>query len=167
MEELMKELFETYHRDIYAYLYSLCRDVSLSEDLTSEVFVEVIKSINSFRGESDIKTWLFTIARRRWAAHLRKQHRQIKTEILSDFLESGDSSLEAKVCDGETAEKIYSLLEQEPARTKEIVLMRIEGFSFREIGDKHHISENSARVIYFRAKEKIRRILTEEGLLNE
>ena len=167
MEELVKELFETCHRDVYSYLYSLCRDVSLSEDLTSEVFVEVVRSVGSFRGESDIKTWLFTIARRRWAAYLRKQHRQIETETLSDFLESGGSSPEARACDAETASRIYSLMEQEPVRTREIVLMRIEGFSFREIGDQHHISENSARVIYFRAKEKIRKILMEEGLLDE
>ena len=37
------ELFSVYYKDIYRYLYSLCRDVSLSEDLTSEVFLEVVK----------------------------------------------------------------------------------------------------------------------------
>ena len=42
--------------------------------------------------------------------------------------------------------------------------MRIEGYSFHEIGMKYGISESSARVIDFRAKEKIRKILKEEGL---
>ena len=65
------------------------------------------------------------------------------------------------------AERIYQLLDQEPERTRGIVLMRIEGFSFYEIGLQYNISESSARVIDFRAKSKIRTILKKEGLGNE
>ena len=64
-------------------------------------------------------------------------------------------------------ERIYTLLEAESERTRNIVLMRIEGFSFYEIGVKYSISEASARVIDFRAKAKIRKILKEEGFGNE
>lgn len=167
MEKLLTELFTRYHKEVYAYLYSLCRDVSLSEDLTSEVFLEVVKSIGTFRGEADIQTWMFTIARRRWANYLRRQNRQIQTETLSEFFESGEDALEEKTSRSETIQKIYGILEKEPPRTKDIVLMRMDGFSFREIGQKHGISENSARVVYFREKEKIKRILQKEGMLDE
>lgn len=60
-------------------------------------------------------------------------------------------------------ERIYSLLDKEPERTQRIVLMRLEGYSFYEIGTAVGISENSARVIDFRAKTKIRQILKKEG----
>ena len=33
MKELLAELFDRYHQDVYTYLYSLCHDVSLAEDL--------------------------------------------------------------------------------------------------------------------------------------
>ena len=59
------------------------------------------------------------------------------------------------------------MLEAEPERTRHIVLMRIEGYSFYEIGARFGISENSARVIDFRAKAKIRKILKEEGFFSE
>ena len=167
MEKLLTELFTRYHKEVYAYLYSLCRDVSLSEDLTSEVFLEVVKSIGTFRGEADIQTWMFTIARRRWANYLRRQNRQIQAETLSEFFESGEDALEEKTSRSETIQKIYGILEKETPRTKDIVLMRMDGFSFREIGQKHGISENSARVVYFREKEKIKRILQKEGMLDE
>ena len=85
MQTLLKELFSTYYKDVYTYLYSLSHDASLSEDLTSEVFLEVVKSIATFRGESDIKTWLFSIARHKWFAYLRQKKRQIKPELLSEF----------------------------------------------------------------------------------
>ena len=78
MKQLLAELFEKYYIDVYTYLYSLCHDASLSEDLASDVFLEVVKSISTFRGESDIKTWLFSIARHRWFAYLKKKNRRFK-----------------------------------------------------------------------------------------
>ena len=45
--------------------------------------------------------------------------------------------------------------------------MRIDGYSYYEIASKHKISENSARVVYFRAKSKIRKYLEKEGFRYE
>ena len=42
VQRLLEKLFHTYYKDIYRYLYSLTHDASLSEDLTSEVFLEVM-----------------------------------------------------------------------------------------------------------------------------
>lgn len=172
MQRLLEKLFHTYYKDIYRYLYSLTHDVSLSEDLTSEVFLEVVKSIAAFRGESDVKTWMFSIARHKWIDYLRKKNRQIETEVLSELvgeLSAADNGARAKepeerYLDKELLQRIYTLLEEEPERTRTIVRLRMEGYSFYEIGKSQDISESSARVIYFRAKEKIRQTLEKEGL---
>ena len=82
----IKDLFEMYYHDIYGYLYSLCHDSFLAEDLTGEVFLEVIKSIGKFREESDVKTWLFSIAGHRWMKCLRKQNRYPQMEMLTEIL---------------------------------------------------------------------------------
>ncbi len=167
MEELLKEVFTAHYRDVYTYLYSLSRDGPLSEDLASEVFLEAVRSISSFRGESDVKTWLFAIARRRWFAHLRRKKRQVETEALQDFLAGGEKPAEERIIRRELADRIRALLSQEPERTRGIVEMRLEGYSFYEIGRKYGVSENSARVIDFRAKAKIRGILKKEGFVDE
>ena len=162
-----KELFEQYYTDVYRYLYSLCRDASLSEDLASETFLEVVRSIGSFRGASDIKTWLFSIARHRWFRYLRKQKREPQTEILTEFLENPGKPTEQVVLDRAMAQRIRELLDREPERTRRIVNLRLEGMSFYEIGKAVGISENSARVIDFRAKARIRTTLQKEGFLDE
>ena len=167
MRRLFEELFSKHYKDVYTYLYSLSRDASLSEDLAQEVFLEVVKSIASFRGESDIKTWIFSIARHKWYSYLRKNNQQTKNEDLSEFIESNEKTPEERYQDEEIANRIYALLDLEPERTRSIVVMRLEGYSFYEIGVKHGISENSARVIDFRAKTKIRQILTKEGFTCE
>lgn len=176
MQRLLEKLFHTYYKEIYRYLYSLTHDVSLSEDLASEVFLEVVKSIAAFRGEADIKTWMFSIARHKWIDYLRKKNRQPATEVLSDLVgeqwdakkcvdcSSNTKDPEERYLDKELLQRIYALLEEEPERTRTIVKLRMEGYSFYEIGKQQGISESSARVIYYRAKEKIRQIVEKEGL---
>lgn len=165
MRELLEELFEKYYVDIYTYLYSLCHDASLSEDLASDVFLEVVKSISTFRGQSDIKTWLFSIARHRWFAHLKRKKRQIQTESIHDFYDTAELGTTDDV--NEVAELIWELLSGESPLTRDVVQMRIDGYSYYEIAAKHKISENSARVVYFRAKSKIKKHLEKEGLSYE
>ena len=167
MRRLLEELFLTYHNDVYRYLYSLSHDASLSEDLASEVFLKVVKSIGTFRGEADIKTWLFSIARHEWYDYLRKKNRQIRTEAMTEFCDSMDLGPEAQYHRQEIIRRIYCLLEQEPERTSNIVMMRLDGYSFYEIGQKFGISESSARVIDFGTKDKLRKILKKEGFTDE
>ena len=162
MSGLLAELFEKYYIDIYTYLYSLCHDASLSEDLASEVFLEVVRSISTFRGQSDIKTWLFTIARRRWYAYLRAKKHQVQTESIHDLYDT--EALGSTDDRNEVEEIVRELLSAESPLIRDIVQMRIDGYSYYEIAAKHKISENSARVVYFRAKSKIRKHLEKEGL---
>ncbi len=162
----LEQLFSDYHKDIYRYLFSLCRDASLSEDLTSEVFLEVVKSIAGFRADSDVKTWLFSIARHRWFRYLNKKKRTNQTEELYELstLEIPNARSIEEECDGrELVKRVYELIDEEPERPRRTVLMRLDGYSFYEIGKKLGISENSARVIFFRTKEKLRKKLKEEG----
>lgn len=163
MRKLLEELFARFYKDVYRYLYSLSKDASLSEDLASEVFLEVVKSIAAFRGEADIKTWIFSIARYKWYAHLRKEKKRVPMEEFYDGLLAAGKPLEEQCYDKELTDRICMLLDREPERTRQIVLMRTEGYSFYEIGRKMGISENSARVIDFRAKTRIRQILKKEG----
>ena len=167
MRRLLEELFSTYYKDVYHYLYSLSRDASLSEDLAQEVFTDVITSVTSFRGDSEVKTWLFSIARNKWYSWLRRKNRQPETEILTEFLESSAQTPEDHYQMKELAERIDQLLEKEPERTQKIVLLRLKGLSFFEIGNETGVSENSARVIDFRTKTKIRQILKKEGYTYE
>lgn len=163
MRKLLEELFSRYYQDVYRYLYHLSHDASLSEELSAEVFLEVVKSIAAFREEADIQTWIFAIARRRWYHHLRKKKDILSTEELPGDLLAPGKALDDHCYDRELVQRICQILDGEPERTQKIVLMRTEGYSFREIGMTLGISENSARVIDFRAKIKIKEILKKEG----
>lgn len=162
MKELLSELFDNYYKDVYVYLYSLCHDASLSEDLTSDVFLEVVRSITTFKRESDIKTWLFSIARHKWYNYLRGKSKEVKTLSIHELY---DTSL-VKFSTQESSsleDVIKDLLLGESKVTQDVFQMRLDGYSYYEIGMKLGISESSARVVYFRIKNKIRKYLEKEG----
>ena len=161
----IEEIYRLYKDDIFKYLISLTYDPSLSEDLLSETFVRAIKSIGKFKGESSIKTWLFSIARYTWYDHLRKNKKEVPLHDLLYLHISED--MEIKTINRQVAERIMELLKEEDKRNKDIFLKRVNGYSYNEIGIKHKISESSARVIYHRLKNKIKCILEMEGMSNE
>ena len=163
MKKLLEELFARHYQDVYRYLYSLSHNASLSEELASEVFLEVVKSIALFRQESDIRTWIFSIARHRWYRYLRSRQDNVSLEMLPSELLAPGKPLDERCYDKEVVRRILQILNAEPERTQKIIHMRTEGYSFREIGKALGITENSARVIEFRAKAKMRNILKKEG----
>lgn len=165
MRRLLQELYESYYQDIYRYLYSLCRDASLAQDLTSETFMEAVRSIGTFQGRSDVKTWLFSIARFRWLGYLRKK--RTEPEILPQLLPQERIAPEDAILLRQAACRVRQLLEAESERNRTIVNMRLKGYSFHEIAASEGISENSARVIYFRVREKLRKTLVKEGYCDE
>lgn len=164
MEKLLHELFSCYQREVFAYLFSLCHNADLAEELTADTFLEAVKSLCRFRGDSDEKTWLFSVARHRWYHYLQK-HRRPAVPLDEGLLPAGPSPEEI-VCRKETTRRVQELLAQEPERTRTIVQLRLEGLSFREIGQKVGVTENSARVIDFRARTRLRETLKKEEHTN-
>ena len=164
---LLKKIYEEYKQDVFKYLVSLTHDTSLSEDLVSETFLGALKSLHKFKGESSIKTWLFSIARNKWYEYLRKEKYNISIDDLAYNYILSESDLDDVLIKRELYNKIINLLKSEPPRTEDIILMRIKGYSYFEIGKKHDISESSARVIDYRAKKKIKEILIKEEIVYE
>ena len=126
--------------------------------------MEVVRSIASFRGEADVKTWMFSIARHRWYQHLRRKKRQIPTESLHDLYASQFTGLQAPDLPGEA---VHELLSSELELTRRVFRMRLEGYSYYKIASEAGISESSARVVFFRVKTKLKQYLEKEGLYHD
>jgi len=144
---------------------SLTHNPLLSEDLLSETFLGAIKSLPAFKGNSDIKTWLFSIARYKWFEYLRKEKKDVSFDDLAMlYITEG---VDDKIVEKKAVSRIIELLDCEEKRSKDIVLMRINGYSYYDIALKYQISEGSARVIDFRTKRRIKEILIKEEWNNE
>ena len=52
-----EQIYETYFRDVYRYILSLSGDAHLAEEITADTFFKALRSIDTFRGECDIRVW--------------------------------------------------------------------------------------------------------------
>lgn len=147
----MDEIFQKNAKIVYHFLYSMCKDENLSEDLTQETFLKAIESIRRFDGSCKISTWLCQIAR-----HLLYQHWTRCNHY--SFVEL-DESLEA-VCDTERQamnrvelSDVWDRVQCLPDQMRQVVELRIlSDFPFSTIGQVLGKSENWARVTFYRAK---------------
>ncbi len=161
--KIIETLYLEHKKDIYQYLLSLTHDSSLAEDLLSETFVKAICSISTFQEKSTIKTWLFGIARNVWLQSLRKKTTTVEwDDCIERYILSNAQDMEDFFISKEMVEQIYTLLASKDERTQTIFHMRIQNFSYYEIGQKLTISENSARVIDFRTRKWLRTELEKE-----
>ncbi|ABW18487.1 RNA polymerase sigma factor [Alkaliphilus oremlandii] len=158
----IENLYRQYKQDVFYYLMGLTHNPTLSEDLLSETFLKAIHALPRFKENSSIKTWLFGIARNLWLQHLRGFKAQVEYDDLLEIYIT--ESMEDRLIAKETIFRIHELLSTKDERTRNIVNMRIDGFSYSEISEKIGVSESSARVIDFRVKKWIQSKLEMEGL---
>ena len=165
----LEELYRRYRMDLYRYLCFLTHDPVQAEDLLSETFVRVIKRLPTFRGECEVKTWLFGIARTIWLESLRKRRPTVSADDLSvsldDLMERyiTDDALTETTAARQKLRRVQALLQQKDERTRSVVYLRAQGYSYQEIAQKLQITEASARVVEHRTRAWLKATLQKEG----
>lgn len=148
------EIYKTYYGQVYHYVWKLCQDENLAEEITQETFFKVLKKIDSYRGDCKLSVWMCQIAKNTFYNHLKKQNRH--TDCSLETVPSEDD-MERKLVDKETTLKIHEILHTLKDPYREVFWMRTFGeLSFQEIGKLHGKTESWARVTYHRAKMLIR-----------
>ena len=132
----------------------ICRDESICEEVAQETFFKALKKIDSFDGRTDIRAWLFTIAKNTYISIQRKNKRNAGST--DDVILSDQSDLQDGLVDKDMALRIHTILYTLKEPYKEVFSLRIFGeLSFEEIGKLFGKSSGWARVTYYRAKMKI------------
>ncbi len=151
----LEELYNNYFKDVYLFIYSLSKDKHIAEDLTSETFLKAIKSIDSFKGNCDIKVWLFQIAKNSYYSYVRKDKNLIDIDSVSEKQDYID--IEKLVYSYEESMKIHEILHNLSEPYKEVFSLRVFGeLSFKQIGNLFGKTDNWACVTFHRAKNKIK-----------
>lgn len=160
-EHNVEQVYLLHYNDLYRYLMKLCSDADLVDDLIQNTFLEALKSIEGFRGQSSMKTWLFSIARHQLYRHLRKN----KAHIHFDLLSEAELAIKTDFNDKLLAQQILETVNQLDPPQNEIMRLRlIYGLSFKEIAMRVKKTENYCRVNFYRIKEKLRKEYEDEPM---
>jgi RNA polymerase sigma-70 factor (ECF subfamily) len=159
--------------DVYALLYRLTEDAEEARDLTQETFLRVFQSIDRFRGDADLKTWIYRIAinqaRNRWR-WWRRRRRDV-TVSLDAQASSDEQPLSARLRDvsaspeQETLAREREMCLRRALRSlgrsyREVVILRdVEGLSYEEIAATLEISSGTVKSRLSRGRQELRRKL--------
>jgi RNA polymerase sigma-70 factor, ECF subfamily len=158
----ISELYEQYRVIVFRYLYYRTSDPQVAEDLTSEVFLRMIRSLVDYRHtNSTFQAWLIQIAHNLAVDHYRKKSNQPHS-ILEENLVTGETP------SGGSIEKQLNAitLRQALARINEdqrdvIVLRFVAGMPISEVAQALRKSENAIKALQRRGLDALRKILTD------
>jgi RNA polymerase sigma-70 factor (ECF subfamily) len=130
------------------------------EEVVQDTFVRAFGSIAAFRGESTLRTWLFTIARRLVADSRRAFRRQ--REVVE--VQEGDAATEYDALDDlvadESRRRMHEVIGRLSPTQREVFLLRVnEGLSYKEIAGVAGTTEGAARVHYHNALRHVKESL--------
>lgn len=153
-----EKIYRTYFDDVFLYIRRLSNNEHIAEEITSETFYKALRSIDTFRGDCDIRVWLCQIAKNSFYTYLKKVG---QVDILADEGSlnriTEDKSVEELLCRKEEAMRIQKILHDVPEPYREVFMWRVFAeLSYKQIGSIFHKTDNWACVTYHRARNMIR-----------
>ncbi|MBB6371064.1 RNA polymerase sigma-70 factor (ECF subfamily) [Chryseobacterium shigense] len=132
------------------------------EDLQQEILIQLWKSYQSFKGNSEFSTWMYRVAINTAITYLKKEKQRAgnHTETPHYFEIQNEDYNPSK---DEQLEIFYSVVQELKAIEKAVIFYFMEGMSHKEIGENLGLSEGNARVKLNRTKEKIQQIIKKSG----
>ena len=163
-----EQLYNTYFNDVYLYILRLSGNEHTAEEITSDTFFKAMKSIDSFRGECDVRVWLCQIAKNCYYSYIKKSGRtdhidETEMHAIPDTAPSITEELAIR----DEAGRIQKILHGVGEPHKEVFMWRVYAeLSFKEIAQIFGKTENWACVTYHRARKMIKERLEEENREN-
>ena len=168
MEQMDAGDFQTFYQEnlglIYRFVSSKVENHQEAEDLTSQVFLKVVRGLGLKRDPCSMRTWLFRVVRTTIADYWRIHYRGT-TCSLDDLLEAGwegPADEGAALVKNSAAELVQAILQALPERDREVLTSRfLLNLSVRETAVRMGLTEANTKVVQYRALQRAARL---EGL---
>ncbi len=149
-----RQLYDLYASKMFAVCRRYANTDAEAEDMLMEGFMQVFKSLNTFKRDSSFSTWIRSVMVNVAISHFRSVRRFRKELSASDLDEDLMAVEEENITTSLDARIVTDLLQQMPENLRTIFNLRaIEGYSFAEIGEMLDKKEDSTRVTYLRARK--------------
>ena len=162
------EIYDEYYPKIVRYLARLVGEHE-AEDAAQETFVKINRSLDNFRGESSLSTWIYRIATNAAMDHLRKpsSKRSLQSMKESDLPGEEDDGpvddkplLDTLLIRKDMNDCIRGIVDSLPADYGSVlVLSEFEGLTNSEIAEINGISLDTVKIRLHRARAKLRKAL--------
>lgn len=156
---MSEDFFKSYVEEHMPLIMHICRAYSRDEeslkDLVQEVTLQLWRSHKSFKGNSQLSTWVYRVALNVCLSHSKKMKRKVETvplEWKTDTAIEDDS-------DKEEIEKLYAGIKRLKEPDRAIILLYLEDKSYKEMSEILGITVSNVGVKVNRLKEKLKEII--------
>ena len=150
--QILLKLYSLYQKELYLYLYSLCGDRHLAEDLLHETFLKALLALPD--GHGNMRAWLYMVARNLFYNQQKKKSREIlMDEQIYPLEEKTEKGLPEKIFEEEDRRMLYQAIRRLDIKKREIIQMQyFGGMTQKEIAAVLHITLEHVRVLAYRAR---------------
>ena len=172
-EQAFKTLVETYQDMVFNTAIGIVQNAQDAEDVAQEVFIRIFRSINSFKGESKLSTWIYRITTSCALDLIRSRKSKKRFAFLQRlFGENNEPIYEVPdfnhpgvaLDQKENAAKLFKAIDQLPENQKvAFTLHKLEDLSYQEISEVMQTSVSAVESLMHRAKQNLKKILEKEA----
>ncbi|MCD7788423.1 MAG: RNA polymerase sigma factor [Firmicutes bacterium] len=160
-------IYKENYKRVYSFLYRLCRDENVAEDLTQDTFYQAYISLDRYNGQCEMFTWLAAIVKNVFFNYLRRTKKE--SLVVDVYVSEPEAPLSDepgyRILREVDIKSVRRAIRKLPKKYSEVLILRVYGeLPFDEIAKKLDISTNSAKVIFYRAKNYIKEALENEEL---
>lgn len=168
-ELAFKSLVATYQDMVFNTALGIVQNAEDAEDVAQEVFIQVFRSIDQFKGDARLSTWIYRITTTKALDHIRSRRRKKRFAFITSLFGANDElvhepidfqhpgvALDRK----EQAALLFRMIEQLPENQKvAFTLHKTEGLSYQEIAEVMELSVSAVESLLFRARQNLRKLL--------
>ena len=154
-KQAYNRLYREYIGQVYGLCYRLTGEKMLAEDAAQEVFIQLWRKIDNFKGDSKFSTWLHSVANNIVLGHLRKHKNWLQRMFSIEDQTIQDVAVEMEDTSGLTS--LDKHIARLPERARLVfVLFAIEGYRHEEISKMLDMAVGTSKAQYHRAKSLLR-----------
>lgn len=159
-EQRFGEMVSTHRSRLYRFVLRNIGNPSDAEDIAQQAFVEAYRNMATFRGDSELSTWLYGIAMNLVRNYLNRAPHRVRQyesdEVLEGMPDEGDGP-EALVARQQVMERLSVQIEKLPEELQQIfLLVAIDGLSYDEAALMLEIPIGTVRSRLFRARDALK-----------
>ena len=168
-EGAFKSLVANYQDLVYNTALGIVQNSEDAEDVAQEVFIQVYRSIDQFKGDARLSTWIYRITTTKALDHIRSRRRKKRFAFITSLFGPNDELVHEPVDfqhpgvaldRKEQAALLFRMIEQLPENQKvAFTLHKTEDLSYQEIAEVMNLSVSAVESLLFRARQNLRKLL--------
>lgn len=170
-QKAVEQFINTYKARVYNTVLGMVHNAEDAEELAQDVFIKALETLENFKGDSKLSTWLYRIAINKSLDHIKKGQRKKRFAFLVSINNDGEDNPAPNLPDfvhpewqlenKELGAQLFKAINQLADKQKTaLTLNKIEGLSYEQTADIMEVSVSSVESLIFRARQNLKKILS-------